>query len=62
MYAEHNDGTRVSPASYGLHSGSTWNRPGDEWGSEFLLPHSGCWRFHLARTDAEGDVWIIVSV
>lgn len=62
IYAEHTDGTRVSPVSYGPHSGSTWNRPGDEWGSDFLLPRSGCWRFHLARTDAEGDIWIVVAI
>lgn len=62
IYAEQTDGTRVAPVSYGPHSGSTWNRPGDEWGSEFLLPRAGCWRFHLARADAEGDVWIVVPI
>src|SRR5262249_19852328 len=25
------------------HAGSTWIRPGDEWGSGFTFPHGGCW-------------------
>jgi hypothetical protein len=60
LYAEHTDGTRVAPNDYGPHAGSTWQRPGDEFGSEFVLPKPGCWRFHLERSDTSGDVWVIV--
>lgn len=59
-FAEHNDGTLVLPTSIGAHSGSDWQRPGDEWGSTFLLPKSGCWRFHLERNGVQGDFWVLV--
>jgi len=59
-FAEHTDGARVLPARIGPHSGSDWQRPGDEWGSAFVLPKSGCWRFHLERDGVKGDVWVLV--
>lgn len=33
------------------HSGSNWNRPGDEWGTGWTFPESGCWTFELSRGD-----------
>lgn len=42
------------------HGGSTWTRPGDEWGLGFRFPTSGCWRLHAERTGAAGDVWVII--
>jgi hypothetical protein len=42
------------------HATSTYHRPGDEWGTGFRFPTGGCWRIHLARDDAAGDVWIDV--
>lgn len=41
------------------HSGSTWDRPGQEWGTGFVFPKAGCWNFHLARTSEAGDVWLL---
>ena len=40
------------------HFGSTWQRPGDEWGTGFVLTKRGCWGFHLTRTEGAGDVWL----
>jgi hypothetical protein len=40
------------------HGGSNWHRPGDEWGSGFVLTKRGCWGFHLTRTVGGGDVWL----
>jgi hypothetical protein len=40
------------------HEGSTWSRPGQEWGTGFVFPKAGCWRFHLARSSGVGEVWL----
>jgi hypothetical protein len=55
------DGTRATLA-WGPegHSGSTWKRPGEEWGTGFVFPKAGCWRVHLTRTTGQGDVWFSV--
>lgn len=43
------------------HAGSTYTRPGDEWGTGFLFDEPGCWRIHLERTTVSGDVWLDVA-
>jgi hypothetical protein len=43
------------------HSGSTWNRPGAEWGAGFVFPAAGCWDIRAARSDLTGHVWLIVA-
>jgi hypothetical protein len=62
LYAESPAGERVAPG-FGpdAHSQSTWDRPGDEWGSGFTFPAPGCWRVHASRVDASGDVWFLVE-
>ena len=40
--------------------GSTYHRPGDEWGTGFRFTTTGCWHIHLARDDNAGEVWIDV--
>lgn len=60
LFARHIDGTRLeSPLQ--PHTGSTWNRPGDEWGSAFNFPKPGCWQLHASRGTASGDVWLMVE-
>jgi hypothetical protein len=54
------DGTRGFPAEVSRHGGSTWNRPGDEWGSIFVFNQPGCWQIHAQRADNEGDLWLLV--
>jgi hypothetical protein len=43
------------------HSGSTFQRPGDEWGTGFSFDVAGCWRIHLERSVGSGDVWLAVA-
>jgi hypothetical protein len=43
------------------HLGSNWDRPGDEWGTEFVFPQPGCWRVHATRATTAGDVWFQVA-
>jgi hypothetical protein len=43
------------------HSGSNWNRPGDEWGAGFTFSAPGCWDLHAARNDTSGDVWLVIG-
>jgi len=43
------------------HGGSNWNRPGDEWGSGFTFPETGCWDLHVTGGPAVGDVWVVIS-
>jgi hypothetical protein len=42
-------------------AGSSYHRPGDEWGTGFRFDASGCWHIHLARNDTTGDVWLDVG-
>ncbi|MFG1702793.1 hypothetical protein ACFLIM_06345 [Nonomuraea sp. M3C6] len=42
------------------HSGSSWRRPGDEWGTGFVFPKPGCWKVELTRTRGSGYVWLSV--
>ena len=47
------DGQTISP-HWGpeSHGGSSWRRPGDEWGTGWIFPEAGCWSFLLGRGDA----------
>ncbi|TYB47283.1 hypothetical protein FXF51_58570 [Nonomuraea sp. PA05] len=42
------------------HSGSTWRRPGQEWGTGFVFPKAGCWKIELSRERGAGHVWLPV--
>lgn len=53
-------GIRAVTGGPEVHLGSTWTRPGDEWGSGFLFPTPGCWDIHAVRDGAAGDVWLAV--
>jgi hypothetical protein len=43
------------------HGGSSWRRPGQEWGTGFIFPKRGCWRIHAQREEAVGDVYVLVT-
>jgi hypothetical protein len=61
LAAEHPDGLRLHPTSGpSKHTGSTWDRPGEEWGSVWTFPKGGCWRITARRGSASGNVWIAV--
>ncbi len=42
------------------HSSSTWNRPGQEFGTGLLFPSAGCWKIHVTLDQVTGDVYIMV--
>ncbi len=43
------------------HGGSTWNRPGVEYGSGLLFPAAGCWDVHVTLGQLQGDVYVVVT-
>ncbi|MGW3342494.1 hypothetical protein ACWDA3_04265 [Nonomuraea rubra] len=42
------------------HGGSSWRRPGQEWGTGFVFPKPGCWKVELSRSRGSGHVWLPV--
>jgi hypothetical protein len=34
------------------HGGSTWRKPGDEWGTGWVFPAAGCWVVHATRSQS----------
>ncbi len=42
------------------HEGSSFDRPGDEWGVGVRFPIAGCYHIRLTRTGTSGDVWLMV--
>jgi hypothetical protein len=44
------------------HGGSTWTRPGDEWGTGWNFPTAGCWTVRADRADGtSGELPILVG-
>ncbi len=43
-----------------FHTGSNWNKPGDEWGAGYLFTVPGCWNLRAVRGRASADVWLRV--
>ncbi|MBA2680481.1 MAG: hypothetical protein H0U76_19060 [Ktedonobacteraceae bacterium] len=62
IVARHAKGIQMQP-SWGPegHGGSSWHRPGDEWGTGFKFSSTGCWNLHATRDKAAGDIWIMVQ-
>jgi hypothetical protein len=52
-----------TPLTFGPaeHLSSSYQRPGDEWGTGYLFPHPGCWHLHFARDDTQADVWFEIA-
>ena len=40
------------------HGGSTYHRPGDEWGTGFKFDQPGCWEIQFSRDASHASVWI----
>ncbi len=57
VQARHEDGTVIHPI-WGpeYHESSTWERPGDEWGTGFNFPKPGCWTLTVTRGAAAGEI------
>lgn len=43
------------------HDSSSFDRPGDEWGTSFTFPQGGCWEIRLARGTGYASVWVPVA-
>ncbi len=43
------------------HGGSTWNRPGREFGTGLVFPTAGCWTVHVTLDQLMGDVYVLVT-
>lgn len=42
--------------------GSNWQRPGDEWSTNFIFPSPGCWQLQVTRgTGLIASVWLSVG-
>jgi hypothetical protein len=59
--ATHRDGTPAKLVWLEEHGGSSWQRPGYEWGTGFVFPKPGCWKVELKRTSGEGHFWLSVK-
>jgi hypothetical protein len=55
------DGTSAKRVWLEEHGGSSWQRPGYEWGTGFVFPKRGCWKVELKRTRGEGHFWLPVK-
>ena len=57
VVARQDDGTVISPI-WGPedHGGSTWKRPGYEWGTGFNFPKPGCWTLTATRGTTIGEI------
>jgi hypothetical protein len=43
------------------HGGSSYQRPGQEWGAGYRFDRPGCWQLRAVRGTASADVWIRVG-
>lgn len=55
------DGQVGSLTGLQAHGGSTWDRPGVEYGSGLLFPAAGCWDVHVTLGQLHGDVYVVVT-
>jgi len=43
-----------------FHTGSNWDKPGQEWGAGYVFTVPGCWDLRAIRGKAIADVWLRV--
>ncbi len=54
-------GTTVRPTWTEEHTGSTFDRPGDEFGTGWKFPEPGCWTFTATRTTGSAELTVRVG-
>jgi hypothetical protein len=61
--AQNKTGTIILPV-WGpeYHGGSTWERPGIEWGTGFNFPEPGCWTITVTGGTTKGEIYIDVLI
>ena len=62
MNATGENGATVKPV-WGpeAHPSSTFQRPGEEWGTGWVFPTAGCWTFNATRTTGRAQLAIRVA-
>ncbi len=64
VYASGPDNARLLPVNGpDPHpGGSNWQRPGDEWQTNFIFPTLGCWQLQVTRgTDLYASIWLNIG-
>ena len=59
--AQSEDGTIIQPIWKQYHESSTWERPGEEWGTGFNFPTSGCWTITVTYGKTIGTISLHVA-
>lgn len=54
-------GERVEPDDLTPHGGSNWERPGEEWGSVWSFPRSGCWELRVTRGGDSASLEVLIA-
>jgi len=54
--AQNESGTIIQPVWKQYHESSTWERPGDEWGTGFNFPEPGCWTITITYGEIMGTI------
>ena len=54
--AQSEDGAVIQPIWTEYHGGSSWQRPGQEWGTGFNFPTPGCWTITVSRGETRGAI------
>jgi hypothetical protein len=56
-WAQSESGASISPIwGPDYHDSSTWNHPGEEWGTGFNFPEPGCWKITVRRGATTGEI------
>jgi hypothetical protein len=54
--AQSEDGQIITPIWKAYHESSTWQHPGQEWGTGFNFPAPGCWTITVRRGETMGTI------
>jgi len=54
--AQSESGTIIQPVWEQHHESSTWERPGEEWGTGFNFPEPGCWMITVTYGETVGTI------
>jgi hypothetical protein len=55
------DGRTIEPLWVEEHGDSSFQRPGDEWGTGWRFPAAGCWTFRATRDVGSGELTVRVA-
>ena len=58
----HNENGKIILPIWGpeYHGGSSWQRPGIEWGTGFNFPEPGCWTITITSGASTGEIYLDV--